>query len=132
METEKIVNLLNDSNNESSKFATRKWYIINYQNTGQYGRGNENDSTIKFETKVIKPNLCDYSDAYILLTGDIKAADVAADTNFAFKNCVYFTRCVTHINDEHVETAETLDIIMLMYNLIEYSDIYAYSSGSLY
>ena len=50
METQKIVNLLNDSDNESSKFSTRKWYIINDQNNGQYVRGNENDSTIKFET----------------------------------------------------------------------------------
>ena len=69
METQKIVNLLNDSDNKSSmelhsKFATRKWYIINDHNNGQYGIGNENDSTIKFETKVIKPNLCDYSDVY--------------------------------------------------------------------
>ena len=87
METQKIVNLLNDSDNESSKFATRKWYIINNQNNGKYGRGNENDSTIKFETKVIKPNLWDYSDAYIFVTGDIKIADIAADTNAAFKNC---------------------------------------------
>ena len=58
METQKIVNLLNDSDNESSKFATRKWYIINDQNNGymvkKYGKGNENNSTIKFETKVIK------------------------------------------------------------------------------
>ena len=60
METQKIVNLLNDSNNKSSKFATRKWDIINEKNNGQYGRGNKNDSTIKFETKVTKPNLCDY------------------------------------------------------------------------
>ena len=55
METQKIVNLLNDSGNESSKFATRKLYIINDQNNGQYGRGNGNDETIKFDTKVIKP-----------------------------------------------------------------------------
>ena len=122
METQKIVNLLNDSDNDSSKFATRKWYIINDQNNGQYGRGNENDSTIKFEAKVIKPNLCDYSDAYILVTGDIKTADVAANTNIAFKNCAPFTRCVTHINDEDVETAENLGIIMPIYTLIEYSD----------
>ena len=106
METQKIVNLLNHSDNEYSKFATRKWYAINDQNNGQYGRGNENDSTIKFETKVTKPNLCDYSDAYILVAGDIKVADVAANTNVAFKNCAPFTRCVTHINDEHVESAE--------------------------
>ena len=66
------------------------------------------------------------------MTGDIKIADIAADANVAFKNCAPFTRCVTHTNDEHVETAENLDIIMPMYNLIEYSDNYADSSGSLY
>ena len=76
MEAQKIVNLLNDSDNQSSKYATRKWYNINDQNNGQYGRGNENDATIKFETKVIKPNLCDYSDAYILVTGDTPLQDV--------------------------------------------------------
>ena len=130
MGTQKIVNLLNDSNNESSKFSTRKWYVVNDQNNGHYGRGNENDATIKFEAKVIKPNPCDYSDAYILVTGDIKVADVAANTNVEFKNCSPFIRCVTHLNDEHVETAENFDIIM--YNLIEYSNNYADSSGSLY
>ena len=132
METQKIVNLLNDSDNGSSKFATRKWHIINDQNNGQYGRGNENDSTIKFETKVIKTSLCDYSDAYILMTGGIRVEGVAANTNVAFKNCAPSTRCVTHVNDELVETAENLDIIMPMYNLIEYFDNYADSSGNLY
>ena len=62
------------------------------------------------------------------MTGDIK---IAADTNVAFKNCAPFTRCVTHINDEHVEIAENLVKIIPMYNLIEYSDNYADSSGSL-
>ena len=76
--------------------------------------------------QVIKLNLCDYLDAYILVTGDIKVADVA------FKNCAPFTKCVTHINDEHVENAENLDIIMPMYNLVEYSDNYSDSSVSLY
>ena len=66
------------------------------------------------------------------MTGDIKNAGIAANTNVAFKKCAPFTRCVTHINDEHVETAENLDIIMPMYNLIEYSDKNTDSSGSLY
>ena len=86
METQKILNLLNDSEELNSKFVTRKWYIINDQNNGQYGRGNENDSTIKFETKVIKPNLCDYSDAYILVTGDRKVTGITGDTNVAFND----------------------------------------------
>ena len=66
------------------------------------------------------------------VTGDMKVADVAANNNVAFNNCAPFTRCVTHINDEHVETGEYLDIIMPMYNLIEYSDNYVDSSGVLH
>ena len=127
VETQKNGNLLNDSDNESSKFAIRKWYIINDQNNEQYGRGNE--TTIKYETKIIRPNLCDYSDAYILVTGDVTVENVPADSNVAFKICVPFTRYGTHINDEHVETAGNLDIIM--YNLIQNSDNYSDSSGSL-
>ena len=63
MESQKIVNLLNNNDIKSQNFTTKRWYIISAQDNGQYGRGNENDSTIKFETKVIKSNLCDYSDA---------------------------------------------------------------------
>ena len=132
METQKIVNLLNDSDNEFSDFATKKWYIVNDQNNGQYGNGDENGSTIKFETKVIKPNLCDYSYAYIFVTGDKTATGGNEDTKVAFKTCAPFTRCVTHINDEHDETAENLDIIMVMYSLLEYSDNYTDSCGSLW
>ena len=68
--------IINGSDNESSKFATRKLYIINDQNNGQYGNGDENGTTIKFETKVIKSNLCDYSDAYVLVAGDIAAEEI--------------------------------------------------------
>ena len=99
METQKIVNLLNDTANESSKFATRKCYVINDQINGEYGECNENDSTIKFERKVIKQNLCDYSDAYVLVRGNITATGGDENTTAAFKNCAPFRRCATHIND---------------------------------
>ena len=66
------------------------------------------------------------------MTGDVKVADIAANTNVACKNYAPFTRCVTHVNDEHVDTNENLDIITPMYNLLEYPDNYADSSGSLY
>ena len=102
METQKIVNLLGDANNESSKFATRKWYVINDQNNTDYGEGNEDSTTVKFETKVIKSNLCDYSDAYILVTGNITGASDDANNRVAFKNCPPFTKSMTHINDEHI------------------------------
>ena len=126
METQKFVSLLNDTDNEPSKFETKKWYVINDQNNGEYGDGSENDSCIKFES------LCDYSDAYVIMTGDIKVANIGTNTNVAIKNCAPFTRCVTHINDEQIYTAENLYFIMPMYNLLEYSDNYFDTSGSLY
>ena len=131
MKIQKIVNLLNGTYNKSSEFARRKWYVINDQNNREYGEGNENDSSINFETKVIKSSLSDYSNVYIVVTGDIATTGGDVDTNFAFKNCAPFARCVAHINDEHIDTAKNLDIIMRMYNLIEYSDNYSDTSGSL-
>ena len=83
METEKIANLLGYADNESSKFATRKWYVISGQNNAVYGEGNENDITVKFETQVIKSSLCNYSDAYILVTRNITAAGNNADIKVA-------------------------------------------------
>ena len=85
METRKNVNLLGDTDNESLKFATRKWYVINDQKDTDYGEGNKNSTTVKFETKVIKSSLCDYSDAYILVTGNITATGVVLMIELHFK-----------------------------------------------
>ena len=93
---------------------------------------NENGTTVKFETQVIKSNLCDYSDAYILVTGDITAAGGDANTRVAFKSSAQFTKCITDLNDEHVNGADNLDIIIPMYNLIEYSHNYSDTSGCLW
>ena len=89
-----------------------------------------NDTAI--ETKVIKSNLCDYSDAYIPVTGNITTTGGDANTKVTFKNCAPFTEWVTHINDGHVDNANNLDILMPMYNLVEYSDNYSNTSGSLW
>ena len=132
MDTQKIANSLGDVDNKSSKITTRKWYVINDQNNTVYGEGNEDNRTVKFETRVIKSNLCDYSDAYILVTGDITATAGNADNRVAFKNYAPFTKCITHINDEHVDNADNLDIVMPMYNLTEYSDNYLDTSESLW
>ena len=76
--------------------------------------------------------MCDYAEAYILIDGTIRAAATNANTRLALKNCAPFTRCNLEITDEHVDTAENLDITMPMYNLIEYSDNYQDSSAILY
>ena len=87
--------------------------------------------------------MCDYAEAYILVDGKIRAIPggavgdpaVVPDLNhtiLALKNCAPFTKCNSEINDEHVDTAENLDIVMPMYNLKEYSDNYQDSSATLY
>ena len=132
METRKIANILGDTDEESSKFATREWYVINDQNSIDYCEGNKESITVKFETKVIKSNLCDYSNACILVTGKIAAIGGDANTRVAFKNYAPFAKCITHINEEHVDNADNLDIAMATYHFIEYSDNYSDTSGSLW
>ena len=110
--------------------------LINDENNTNYGvnqdTGTDNPDTTKYDTRVLKPNLCDYAEAYILIDGTTRAAAANANTRLALKNCVPFTKCNLEINDEHVDTAENLDITMPMYNLIEYSDNYQNSSATLY
>ena len=124
------------NNGKSKDNQPKKWYIINDENNTNYGvnkdTGENNPDTIKYDTRVLKPNLCDYAEAYILVDGTIRAANAVNATRLALKNCVPFTKCNLEINDEHVDTAENLDIIMPMYNLIEYSDNYQDSSAMLY
>ena len=84
METQKIVKLLGNADSES-KFVKRKRYAINDQNNTDYGEGNEDGTTVKFKTTVIKSTLCDYSDRYILVTGDITATGSNANTRVVLK-----------------------------------------------
>ena len=136
MENQKIINLLDKIDTDSKHFATKKWYIINDENNTNYGvnkdTGGDNPDTIKYDPRVLKPNLCDYAEAYILVDGTVRATNAVNDIRLALKNCAPFTKCNLEINDEHVDTAENLDIVMPIYNLIEYSDNYQDSSATLY
>ena len=127
METQKIVNLLNGSDNENSKFATKKWYVIDSESKGNYSHKNP----IKFLTNSLESSLCDYSDAYILVTGNITATPNNAATQVVFKNCAPFEKCRTEINETFVDDAQYTHIAMPMYYLIGYSDNYSDTSGSL-
>ena len=128
METQKIINLLNGSDNENSKFATQRWYIIDNEANGNFSKHEE----IKFLTKSIESSLCDYSYAYILVTGNITATPNNAITQLAFKNCAPFKYCRTEVNDTFVHYADFINIAMPIYNVIEYSDNYSDISGRLW
>ena len=137
MEHQKIANLIDDNTlNQPSKFKTRNWIEINDESRGVYNV----NSQIKFKTTMLKFNLCDYSDAYILVKGTIHVNSTAAqgaaanNTNkkVIFKNCAPFTNCIREINNTQIDNAKYIYIVMPMYNLIEYSDNYAKTTGSLW
>ena len=89
---------------------------------------------------MLKPSLCNYIDAYILLKGTIPVRNTAASDDNAnnankkviFKNCALFINCINEINNTQVDNAKDIDIVMSMYNLIEYSDNCSKTSGSLW
>ena len=141
MEYDKINNLLLSEDNESeqlSKFVTREYVKVNSLSNTY----NKNKS-IGFKTPMLRSHLCDYSDAYILVNGTItvKADHIGAgvDENrniknrpLISKNNAPFISCITKINNEFIEVADDLDIVMPMYNLLEYSKNYRKTIGSLY
>ena len=136
MEYQKIANLIDDTSNQSSKFRTRNWVEINDELRGAYNV----NSQIKFKTTMLKSSLCGYSDAYILVKGTISVNNTAAagaaanniNKKVIFKNCAPFTNCISKINNTQIDNAKDIDIVMPMYNLIEYSDNYAKTTGSLW
>ena len=138
MEYQKIANLRDHTSKQPSKFRTRNWVEINDESRGAYNV----NSQIKFKTTMLKSSLCHYSDAYILVKGKITSngigVDVAArraderNKGVAFKNCAPFINCISEINNTQIDNAKDIDIVMPMYSLIEYSDNYAKTSGSLW
>ena len=97
-----------------SKFVTKKWDIVNGQSKKKnYDGGNE----IVFNTEILKSNLCDNNDIYILVKGDITIVGVH-ETQIAFKNCTPFTNCITKIDGTTRDDAEDLYLVMPMYNLL--------------
>ena len=136
MEYQKIANLIDDTSNQPSKFRTRNLAEINDESRGAYNINIQ----IKFKTAMLKSSLCDYSDAYILvketITVNNTAAQGAAANNInkkvIFKNCAPFANCISEINNTQIDNAKDIDIVMPMYNLIEYSDNYAKTIGSLW
>ena len=124
MDSQKIAKLLNDKTNQLYKFRTRNWVEINDDARDTYSPNKQ----IKFKTPMLRSSLCNYSDAYILVKGNITVNNTAAadaDANSTnkkviFKNCAPFTRCISKINNAEIDNAQYIDIVMQMDNLIEY------------
>ena len=133
MEYQKVINLLDNTSNEPSKFRTIYWVEINEESRGTYSI----NSQIRFKTTMLKSILCDYSDAQVLFKGTTTVNNTAAgssDANNSYKKVIIksfavFINCISEINNRQVDNAKDIDIVMSMYNLIKYSDNYSKTSG---
>ena len=131
MEYQKITNLFGNIPDKVPRFITEIWIEVHDQSGETYTTNKQ----IRFKTSVLRSDLYDYSDAYIVVEGKITVTnpdDDAYDKILAFKNHAPFNSCITKINNTLIDNAEDLDIVMPMYNLIEYSRNYRKTAGSLW
>ena len=128
MEYQKMMNLLDDTTNQPSRFRTRDWVEINDESKERY------NSTITFKAFVAKSNLCDCSDAYILVKGTITAGAAVHTMNekVIFENSALFTDCITEIDNTQIDDGQKTDVVMPIYNVIDYSGAYSKTSRSLW
>ena len=129
--------MLESTSGNLSKFKTRNWVEINDESSGNYA-----NSDIRFKNTMLISNLWDYANSYIHIKGTITITGAGDDAGarradernkeVTFKNCVPFTKCISRINNTDIDNAHDTDIVMLMYNLIDYSDNYSKTSGSLW
>ena len=156
MELQKIVNLLDITSDDKDlpRFVTKKWIEVYDQSEGNYNVNKE----IRIKTSMLRSDLCDFSDAYIVVTGNITvikktfttdgieapnntAANVTVtntaynnafgEKKLVFKNNAPFINCISKINGVQIENGEYLKVVMSMYNLVEYSKNYRKTTGSL-
>ena len=125
--------MLDNKPNQPTKFRTKNWIEINDESRGTYNKDNQ----FRFKTSMLRSSLCDYNSAYILVKGTItvpKETDAApnnASKNIILKNCAPFTSCISRIDNTQVDDVQYIDVVMPMYNLVEYSDNYSKASGIL-
>ena len=130
MEYQNITNLLGTTMDEIPRFITKKWVKV-YDQSGSSDNRYKPNKQVRFNTSMRRSDLCDYSDAHIVMKGDItlKKTDgiefIDIRNRFlAFKNNAPFTNCISKINNVLIDNTEDLNILMSMYNLLKYSKNY--------
>ena len=134
MEYQKIIYLLDAISDNVPRFITKKWIDV-YDQSGSAEDRYKPSKQIRIKTPMLRSDLCDYSYAYIVVKGDIAvtAPDNAKINKTAtFKNNAPFINCISKINGVQIDNAEGLDVVIPMYNLLEYSKSYRKTTGSLW
>ena len=132
MEFEININLLDTTSDDKdlSIFVTKKWIEVYDQSKKDYNTNKE----IRMKASMLRSDLCDYSNADIILKGDIIVTNPnnsKRNEAVAFKNNAPFINCISKINGIKIDNAEDLDVVMPMYNLLQYSKNYKKTTGSL-
>ena len=125
MEFQKIINLLDITSDDKDlpRYVNKKWIEVYDQSEKNYNVNKE----IRFKTSMLRSDLCDFSDAYIVVKGDITVTNsnnAKRNKSVTFKNNARFINCITKINSIKIDNAEDLDVVMPMHNLLEYSKNY--------
>ena len=134
MEYQKLTNLLDATSGNIPRFITKKWGEV-YDQSGSDEVGYKSSKQTRFKTSMLRSDLCDFSDPYIVVKGTITITN-PNDENYKnklfLKNNAPFTSCISKINNALIDNAEDLDIVMPMYQLLEYSKNYRKTTGSLW
>ena len=138
MEYQKITNLLGTTPNEMPRFITKKWVEVH----DQLGDANDRykpNKPIRFKTSMLRSDLCDFSDVYIVVKGDINLKKAIArdfinirNKFLTFKSNAPVIGCISTINNTLIDNAEDLDVVMPMYNLLEHSKNYKKTTGNFW
>ena len=132
MEYQKITKMLGTTLDEVLRLITKKWVKVHDQ-SGSADDRYKPSKQIRFKTSMLRSDLCDYSDAYIVVKGTIIVTKPNSDLyekKLAFKNNAPFTSCISKTNNTLIVNAEDLDIVMTMYNFLECSKNYSKTIGS--
>ena len=134
MQFQKITNFLDATSDDKDlpRFVSKKWIEVYDQSEKNYSPNKD----IRIKTSMLRSYLSDFSDAYVVMEGDITFEgnnDANKKNNsLVFKNNAPFINCISKINDIKIDNAEDLDVVMPMYNLLEYSKNYRKTTGSLW
>ena len=133
MEFQKIVNLLDMTSDDKDlpRFVTKKWIEVYDQSEKDYNVNKK----LRIKTPMLRSNLCDFSEAYIVVKGTITVTEpdnAKRNKSVAFKNNAPFINCISKINGVQIDNAEDLDVVMPMYNLLESSKKYRKTTGNLW
>ena len=125
--------MLDNTPNQQTKFRAKNWVEINDNLRKTYNTNTQ----IEFKNSMLRSRLSDYSDTYVLVSGTIAIAALSGgggnnNIQVVFRNCTAFTNCISEINNTQIDNPKDIDVVMPVYNLIEYRDNYSKLWGSLW